>query len=37
MRTHALRAAVTVLIAVAGPARADAPPVDLATYPRAEL
>jgi uncharacterized membrane protein (UPF0127 family) len=38
MRIHALRAAgVTVLIAVAGPARADAPPVDLATYPRAAL
>ena len=38
MRTHALRAAgVTVLIAVAGAARADAPPVDLATYPRAAL
>ena len=38
MRTHALRAAgVTVLIAVAAPVRADAPPVDLTTYPRAAL
>jgi hypothetical protein len=38
MRTHALRAAgVSVLVAVAGGARADAPPVDLATYPRAAL
>ena len=38
MRTHALRAAgVTVWVAVAGAARADAPPVDLATYPRAAL
>jgi hypothetical protein len=38
MPTHALRAAgVSVLVAVAGAARADAPPVDLATYPRAAL
>lgn len=38
MQTHALRAAgVSVLIAVAVAARADTPPVDLATYPRAAL
>jgi len=38
MKTHALRAACTALaIALASAARADPPPLDLATFPRAAL